>query len=172
MGKGVFERPGAKTVIIEKTDVYGAWDALHSYGYADIEHLDDVQWRYQAFVATLCARLPRMVHPPQPPRWADQNTMIIAENGLDAMGFTDGEDAFDLSVIPKAGKTAFRRWRSRMWRTRPRGCLGRGGWMTPCGSGPALGPLRRIRPFKSGFFTSTPRGRQGPCGGNASPFFR
>ena len=96
MGKGVFERPGAKTVIIEKTDVYGAWDALHSYGYADIEHLDDVQWR--------CARLPRMVHPPQPPRWADQNTMIIAENGLDAMGFTDGEDAFDLSVIPKAGE--------------------------------------------------------------------
>ena len=110
MGKGVFERPGAKTVIIEKTDVYGAWDALHSYGYADIEHLDDVQWRYQVFVATLCARLPRMVHPLQPPRWADQNTMIIAENGLDAMGFTDGEDAFDLSVIPKAGENGVSPW--------------------------------------------------------------
>ncbi|CDI04343.1 hypothetical protein BN873_950026 [Candidatus Competibacter denitrificans Run_A_D11] len=55
-------------------------------------------------MANLCARLPCTVHPLQPPRWADQNTMIIAENGLDAMGFTDGEDAFDLSVIPKAGE--------------------------------------------------------------------
>lgn len=105
MGKGVFEKPGAQTVIIASADVDGPWEAEPPEGSAD-----DRQGQYDDFVANLCARLPRTVHPLQPPRWADQNTMIIAENGLDAMGFTDGEDAFDLSVIPKAGENGVSPW--------------------------------------------------------------